>query len=382
MAKKVLKGFVCCVIVLTLAFFFLKDHLLRMYLARYLAKNFQATCNIKKIHLSFSGITITDFTFTNDIVEVTFNSGYVSFRLYGISRLSVSKLYLQDAACTIKNFPALRSVDVAKKTGKQNISVQLVPITIDLRNVRLSMNDKRLGAADIQFSLRTHIGRERITLEHFEITDCNIHSSDVEANHITLRKIKGGLYVFRIPMLRLKQKEFNDLVFPLKMEKYRVLFPITKNIIFGRSAYASGEIDLRNANNFCLQVGFRQASLENVVALVAGEENVSITGGFDGTLALCFEGDNLKKLEGNFSNQAGGLIHIKKEASLEFLRGYLDQTSYDALVDNLKNYEYNKGVVHIGQGKDAVSLEMNFFSESMGKRSVTINFHNSAGGLQ
>jgi hypothetical protein len=62
------------------------------------------------------------------------------------------------------------------------------------------------------------------------------------------------------------------------------------------------------------------------------------------------------------------------------LKPYLDKPSYDALIDNFKNYEYNIGVVSIKSETGALNLGLDFTSEAMGRRNIMVKFHDVLGG--
>jgi len=83
----------------------------------------------------------------------------------------------------------------------------------------------------------------------------------------------------------------------------------------------------------------------------------------------------LRDIKIDLTDNTGGLINVKNEASLDFLRRYMDDRSFKALVDNFKNYAYNIGTVTVRrQNRDAV-VETVFDSPSMGHRDIVINFH-------
>jgi hypothetical protein len=83
----------------------------------------------------------------------------------------------------------------------------------------------------------------------------------------------------------------------------------------------------------------------------------------------------LRDIKIDLADNAGGLIHVKNEASLDFLRRYMDEHSFKALVDNFKNYAYNIGTVTVHrQNRDAV-VETIFDSPARGHRDIVINFH-------
>jgi len=79
----------------------------------------------------------------------------------------------------------------------------------------------------------------------------------------------------------------------------------------------------------------------------------------------------LSGLEADFHNASGGVINIEKGDSLSFLQQYLDQASYDALVDNFKHYAYNRG---------SIKVTKDFGSDELGRRNISVNLHGILGG--
>ena len=88
----------------------------------------------------------------------------------------------------------------------------------------------------------------------------------------------------------------------------------------------------------------------------------------------------LKDIKIDLADNAGGLINIKNESSLDFLRKYMDEPSFKALVDNFKNYAYNIGTAAVYKQGRAVVVKTDFDSPVMGHRDIVINFHNLLGG--
>jgi hypothetical protein len=88
----------------------------------------------------------------------------------------------------------------------------------------------------------------------------------------------------------------------------------------------------------------------------------------------------LRDIKVDLSNSAGGLIHVKDESSLDFLRKYMDDRSFKALVDNFKNYAYNIGTVAVRrEGRDVI-VEADFDSPVMGHRKIVVKFHDCIEG--
>jgi hypothetical protein len=188
-----------------------------------------------------------------------------------------------------------------------------------------------------------------------------------------LIKGKHHLYRLNINNLAIASKEFGNISVPLKIKANQVIFPKAKNAFFGPDAYMGGVFF--SAGESCLKLKFNDISFANIIAIMAGEDNADVQGLFDGQLTLCTAANQLKEIVAAFKNKKGGLVNIKKETSLDFLKSYLDAPSYKALVDNLKNYEYNIGQVTIASEQGVLAFKINLNSEKMGRRNIVINIH-------
>jgi len=72
-------------------------------------------------------------------------------------------------------------------------------------------------------------------------------------------------------------------------------------------------------------------------------------------------GGNISRVTGNFESIGAGLINIKREEALDFLRKYLEAASYKALVDSFSNYEYNKGRISVDTQKGSLAVGINLY---------------------
>jgi len=131
-----------------------------------------------------------------------------------------------------------------------------------------------------------------------------------------------------------------------------------------------------------LKIEAKEVSFGDMAVLAGREESFSSHGRFSGELEVLLKDFTLSKTEGNFHNTKGGSIDIKKEADLTFLKTYLDEQSYNLLIDGFKNYHYNEGQIGLSNEGSSLVLQFSFNSKKMGKRNITINFHNLIGGEQ
>jgi len=166
---------------------------------------------------------------------------------------------------------------------------------------------------------------------------------------------------------------------PIKAETERIIFPKAQNPFLGKSGCMTAVIDINKYEDLCFSARFSGVSFGKIIDAFASED-AAATGLFDGKLKICLAKSAISEVDADFLNKGTGIINIKKESSLAFLKPYLDKPSYNALIDNFKNYEYNKGIVAAENNDDVLGLNLDFTSETMGRRNITINFYNILGG--
>lgn len=207
-------------------------------------------------------------------------------------------------------------------------SMSLKQLRIDnLRFVNKGLN-LLLEGGSVNFYF-AHVLKPEVS--RIDISDCNIRFRGVEANSLNLKKDQADLYTLKIPRIRIRGEEIRNI---LNLDK----------------------------------VSFR-----NVLAVIS--DDVILGGLFEGRVSVCLEGGKVSQIEGNFYNDEGGIVNIEKEVSLNFLRKHLDESSHQALIDSFKDYTYNKGVIKLSKKDGGLLLCINFSSDEMGERNITINFH-------
>ena len=237
-----------------------------------------------------------------------------------------------------------------------------------------------------QGALKLKLGKAKVTfnffnrsIENLKISSCNLQFKDINAS-LTLEKSKSGLYILDVSSLKLKDKEIKNISIPLSVDADTVSFNSIDTDFLGYSARISGILNYQDYNNACLKVSLKDSSFKNAVNLFSKKEDFVLVGDFDGRFELCLDKGKVSKIDGDFYNVSGGAVNIEKEASLGFLQRYLDKASYDALVDNFKHYAYNKGRIEITKKGGTIALNLDFGSDELGRRNISVNLHDILGG--
>ncbi len=273
----------------------------------------------------------------------------------GISYLLNEKLFLESEIEKAKlNFNGI---------ALEGFNVRKDDLSLDLKKARVTFN---------------LFNRE---IDDLEISGCNLKIGDINAS-LALEKSEGVIYVLDLLSLKFKDKEVKNISIPLVIDADAISFNHIDSDFLGYSARISGILDYRDHDNICLELDLEDSSFKNAVSFFSKKDDFVLVGNFDGGLKLCLDRGKISNIEGAFYNTNGGVVNIKKEASLDFLRRYLDKASYDALVDNFKHYAYNRGSIKIAKQRGAITLSLDFDSDELGRRNISVNLHDILGGRE
>ncbi|MFH1519990.1 MAG: hypothetical protein ABIE75_05440 [Candidatus Omnitrophota bacterium] len=217
-----------------------------------------------------------------------------------------------------------------------------------------------------------------ITLEDFHLSRGNLKLK-LGKMRITFNFFKPSIDDLSISDCDL---QFKDKTIDLAIEKSQDNLYIIDTDFLGSSAEISGVLDYQGYNRICLEINFQDSSFEKLIQLFDEKDSLLFEGFFNGKLKLCLDKGKISNLGGDFYNNSGGTIQIKKEASLGFLEPYFDKAAYDALIDNFKYYVYNRGKIRISQRGELIALNLDFSSQELGRRNILVNLHNILGAKQ
>ncbi|MCF7870066.1 MAG: hypothetical protein K9L69_04225 [Candidatus Omnitrophica bacterium] len=185
----------------------------------------------------------------------------------------------------------------------------------------------------------------------------------------------GEAYFFNADGLSIQGKKIGSFSLSFQLKGNRVNFNNLKSSFINSSAVVDGYLNLTNLNNICIDLSVENLSLAAIVFLFAKKEDMDLEGHFDGGGSFCFKNNKISQLNLDIDDLEGGKINLKKKASLDFLKKRLDKKSYSYLLDNLKNYKYDKGSIEVDVEKNDIILEAIFFSEELGERNITVKLH-------
>ncbi len=189
-------------------------------------------------------------------------------------------------------------------------------------------------------------------------------------------------YVATINRLLIRNKEIENVLLSFRFKENKLIISNLESSLIGSEAEIFGDIDFANPEYilFCLEA--KNLSLQNIISFFADESDIKVKGEFGGSLKLSLKNGDLSSISGGFDNLSGGLINVKEEKSLAFLKGGLGGEAYFYLLDNLQNYKYDKGRVSIEMQDSVILVTANFDSDKLGKRNIVMRLHGLWGGIK
>jgi len=378
MIKKTVKVIFLTVITVIFLIVIFRNPILKFYIETYVDKNLKAQCKIQKVSSGIDFLSAEGIIIKTADCEVDAKSAALEFAVKKERPfISLTGIKLSGVTAKIKSLKNTDSIFKGKNTSAA-FNVFAAPVEISLNDVNISLKDKILQI-DSRFSVTAEISKTKIFIKDARVTNLYINSQDFEITGLNLKKFGKNKYLIKIPDVRIKDKRFTDFYIPVKVNINQFLLPKARNPLFGSGGSLSAKCDFYGYDSICCNAKFFDISFEKIVDIFASEE-AAFKGAFDGYLKICADLSGITDIQADFINKGTGFINIKKESSFAFLKSYLDIPSYNALIDNFKNYEYNIGVVNAKNEADMLNLHLDFTSEAMGRRNITVNFHDVLGG--
>jgi hypothetical protein len=259
---------------------------------------------------------------------------------------------------------------------------------LDLWINRLTLEGFKFSNENIKLELEKGVLEFSVFPARARLSGLALEGFDFKMNGLRLKGLSltpsaPDTYELNISSLRFKESQVKFIAISIKVGESKIIFGPTFNPALGPQGSLAGVIDRRGGPDLCLELSLDKVSAPALMALIAKDQkDIALEGLFAGELVVCLKGGKPVGLRGNFHNQGQGLINIKKETSLDFLKQYLDGASYKVLIDGLKNYKYNEGKITVGREANDLIIDISFDSLEAGKRIIPINFHDVLGGAE
>ncbi|MBN2120803.1 MAG: hypothetical protein JW734_07100 [Candidatus Omnitrophica bacterium] len=357
-----------------LGVFILKDYFIKAYAISYIKKEFGVEAVIKSLHLGLNSLTVTQAAFKDNNAQVNLKSLRVDFKLPEILKPQVSKVSLQGLDCKIKDVEAAKSKFIEKFSGKQPAAPALEP-QLDLENVKISLEVNKIKV-DVDFSFKgTVLGNKINKLGWLEVNKCNVSSDDFSVDNLRLKEAEQGLHILKINRIKIKGKSINDPEASLEVENDKIFIRQFSHYLLGSSSKVTGTLNLNEYADMCVNLNFSDIAFDRIVQLFGLKDSLRVEGLFAGALDMSLKDFKPENLGASFTSLGAGVVDVKKESPLAFLKGRLDKESYKTLVETLKDYKYNKASLKVTSKGKNLLFNIDLLSAVKEKRDVIVNFN-------
>jgi len=326
-------------------------------------------CNLRPLSLlSLSDIEIKkEQAYNIKIKEVG-----IEYTPLSIIKGNILKFSLKEAQATIDlgkksllGFSKLLNLN----TGKSPFLIN----SLELTNLILNIKSQEL-TLDARVSSELNLIQQLVNSLDLKIN--SLHVEGLELKNASLKAAQlspsGSLYIEEIKYDKLKIEKIASSV-RLK-DKNLYLDSLSASLFTGKIK-GSANLLIDKLPEYLVNLEFSGIDLNAFVNDFKLNEKVDLSGRMDGVTTLKGKGLNFTVLSGDFTTNApGGDLTIKDKSYLENIARGSGQT-LDILVENFKNYHYNKGVMNLSLKEGSLILDIALEGEA-GKRNFTVNMHN------
>jgi len=373
-------------LVVFLLIFSLRDYFLKVYLTRYLQRNFFPKVHIEKAKFTLTGVQVEGFKGEDREFKFAFWRATLDFYFSLRHFFKPSHIKVEKASLKIKGLGGVKKAisKFGNLGGHSRRKAEVVslpfPLSVDLEKVRVKLEKVNHCDLDINFSFKGEIENGYIPSIHkWEVFDGSFYSSNLKVIHLRIKKHKGNIYVLSLPKIVIRDREIKDTTIFLEPRRGKMVISQIETPLLGEIAWVKGELNWEDYRSVCLHLNLGNISFKNVMEVVTKRGEMDSEGFFEGKVEFCFSSGRFPLLRVNLYNNKGGTIRINKQPSFDFLRRYLKEETYNYLIDNLRNYRYNKGEISIFNQDKVLILKVNFSSQKMGERNIIVNFHKQEG---
>ncbi len=369
-------------VVSLLSFWFLKEKILLQVASRILKEKTGIEGTAQSLAISPASFQIKNLRLRREGMDFRCGKISIQFSLTLKTGFLVNSIVVESGELVLKKFSSNSANRSVSSSGfSQDGFLGFVPrCSLILKDISCAFDDVYGASGEIHFSFQGDFlkGRlqpgEQLSIRRFDCAyrDFKIEKLSLNKNHIS------GAHILQITKLVLKRDEVRDLFIPFYYDGEKIIFPRAHNGFFGPEAFLNGAVAFPNFQPQAASLTLENASLRNLIRVV--NEDIDLEGLFSGVGSCVFSKGTLAGIQGDFTNNRGGALTVKKEASLDFLKPYLEANSYKALIANLQNYQYNKARIALGSSGKDITLTFSFDSEAAGKRTITVVFHTTQGG--
>jgi len=326
-------------------------------------------CNLRPLRLlSLSDIEIK----RGQIYDIKIKEVSIQYNPLAIIKGEIFKFSLKDPQIAI----SMGEKSILGFSKLLSLSTKKSPFLIhslELANLNLKIKSQELN-------LESRISAEiNLVQQLVNSLDLKINSLQAEGLDLKNASLKAGQLVpagvFEVEQLKFDKLKVERIESSVRLKDKNLYLDSLSASLFAGKIKGSVNLLIDNPLEYLVNLVITQLNLNTIVDDFKLNEKLDLSGRLNGTIALKGRGLGFTVLDGRFSSDAaGGDLTIKDKSYLEKIARGSGQ-SLDILVENFKNYHYNKGVMNLSLEERNLILDIALDGEA-GKRNFTVTMHN------
>ena len=326
-------------------------------------------CNLRPLRLlSLSDIEIK----REQIYDIKIKEVSIQYTPLSIIRGNILKISLKDSQIAI-NLGGKSLLGFSKLLNLNTSKSPFLINSLELTNLILNIKSQEL-TLDARLSSELNLIKQLINSLNLKINSLEAEGLDLKNASLRTAQLlpSGSLYVEQIKYDKLKIEKIKSNV---RLKDKSLFLDSLTALFLGGEVQGDLSFLIDKPLEYLINLKVRDIDLNAFVHDFKLEEKVNISGRLNGVTVLKGSGLNFTLLDGEFSTNApGGDLTIKDKSYLEKIARGSGQ-SLDILVENFKNYHYNKGVMDLSLEDGNLILDIALDGET-GKRNFTVTMHN------
>jgi len=315
-----------------------------------------------------SGLSLSEIEIKREgVYSVNIDHAALRYKLSSVFKPDFLSLSLKDILVQV-NAPSRRAQELVGylrlKPGRSPLgSIEVSGLSLDVKTKDLTLKSS--------LSVKLNTARQELESAGLRIEEFQMLNAKVKNASIELVSGQGSL---NVETLSYDKASLSDIKGRISLQgKQFLLSGLAARTIDGT---IEGEIsaDLGQEPQYFVDLKCANLAIENLIRDFKLKDKFDMSGRLSGTLKLEGAGAKINILGGDFSTlPPGGTLVITDTRAVEGVIKASRQPA-DLLVESLKNYRYNTGVMTLGIEGDTIILKIRLEGDA-GKRSLDVAFH-------
>ena len=326
-------------------------------------------CGLRPLHL----LSLSDIEIKNgQIYDIKIKEVSIQYSPSSIIKGKILKFSLKDPKVTI-NLGEKSLLGFSKLLNLNTDKSPFLINSLELTNLVLNIKSQEL-TLDARLSSELNLIKQLINSLDLKINSLAVEGIDLKNASLTVgQSLPSG--EFRVQQIKYDKLKIEKIKSSVRLKDKNLYLDSLSADLFAGKIKGSANLSIDKLPEYLVNLEFSGIDLNAFVHDFKLNEKVDLSGRMDGLTTLKGKGLNFTVLSGEFTtNASGGDLTIKDKSYLENIARGSGQ-SLDILVENFKNYHYNKGVMDLSLEEGSLILDIALDGEA-GKRNFTVTMHN------